>query len=54
MQPDSSQINYKDDKDKGYTFMIDEWFKQITKVRDDLIKRERSGSLPESVTNSGR
>lgn len=39
MQPDSTQISFRDEKAKGYSFMIDDWFVEINKVRDELVRR---------------
>ena len=34
MQPDSTQISFKDEKAKGYSFMIGDWCTELKKDRD--------------------
>ena len=39
MQPDSTQISFRDEKAKGHSFMIDDWYVEINKMRDELVRR---------------
>lgn len=40
MQPDSSQVSFSEEKQKGYVSFIDDWIKEMNNVIDYLKQKK--------------